>query len=208
MHFLIQGLIAGFIIASPIGPVGILCIRRTLTEGPLIGLLTVLGAATADACYGIVAAVGLTAVSHTLMAHPVPFRISAGLFLFVLGARLLRARPAPLGSSPQARSFASAYISTLLLMLANPFIIVSFLAVFGTLGLHTTGIGDLAAGWLAAGLFFGSAAWWIVFEAASTWLRPRVDHGDLRAINLAAGTLICGFGAWQCVELLRLFGRH
>jgi threonine/homoserine/homoserine lactone efflux protein len=208
MHFLLQGLIVGFIIASPIGPVGVLCIRRTLTEGKTVGLFTVLGAATADACYGLVAALGLTAVSHVLMAHQVPFRLGAGLFLLILGIQMFFHRPPEAKEGPAARNLSAAYFSTLLLMLANPFIILSFLGVFAALGLHTTGIGDLAAGWLCAGLFLGSAAWWLIFALARTGLKERLTHGGLRAINLAAGTLICGFGLWQFVELLKLFVRH
>jgi threonine/homoserine/homoserine lactone efflux protein len=199
----LQGWIVGFIIASPIGPVGVLCIRRTLTHGRWVGLFTVLGAATADAFYGLVAGLGLTAVSHALMAHRTPLRMGAGLFLLILGIRMLR-MPSPESSGQAAsRTLTSAFFSTMLLMLANPFIILSFLAVFAALGLHETGISDLAAGWLFAGLFLGSAAWWIIFRLAAKWLRSHLDRGGLRVINLAAGTLICVFGIWQFVDILR-----
>ncbi|HVW22639.1 MAG TPA: LysE family transporter [Opitutaceae bacterium] len=208
MHFLLQGLVVGFIIASPIGPVGVLCIRRTLTEGKTVGLFTVLGAATVDAFYGMVAALGLTAVSKVLMAHQVLFRLGAGLFLLVLGIQMFFHKPPQPKEGPAARNLPAAYFSTLLLMLANPFIILSFLAVFAALGLHTTGIADLEAGWLCAGLFLGSAAWWLIFALARAGLKERLTHGGLRAINLAAGTLICGFGLWQFVELAKLIAHH
>ncbi len=204
MEILLQGWVVGFIIASPIGPVGVLCIRRCVAEGRLVGLFTVLGAATAAAIYGLIAGLGLPAVSAVLLAHRVPLRIGSGLFLIVLGARMLRA-DAPVAARralPGPRNLPAAYFSTLALMLANPFIIVSFLAVFAALGLHLSGIGDMAAGWLFAGIFIGSAAWWIIFSFATVWLRNRLRHGGLRFINLAAGGLICGFGLWQFAELV------
>jgi threonine/homoserine/homoserine lactone efflux protein len=200
----LQGWVVGFIIASPLGPVGVLCIRRTLTESRLVGLFSVLGAATADAFYGLVAGLGLTAVSRALMAHRTPLRLSAGLFLLFLGVRLLRAK-SPDTSKPasKTRTLPAAFFSTLFLMLANPFIVLSFLAVFAALGLHETGISEFKATWLFLGIFLGSAAWWVIFRLAAGWLRGHLERGGLRVINLAAGTLICGFSLWQFVDLLR-----
>lgn len=201
MEFFLKGWVVGFIIASPIGPVGVLCIRRTLLQGRLIGLSTVLGTATADAVYGLVAALGLTAVSHELAAHRLPLRTACGLFLLFIGWRMMRAPAAfaPKGSS--AKGLAGAYFSALGLMLANPFIILSFLAVFAALGFATTGIGDLSAGWLFAGIFLGSAAWWLIFSLAAGWLRPRIQGGGLRAVNVGAGVLMWIFGFWQFAQL-------
>jgi threonine/homoserine/homoserine lactone efflux protein len=204
MEIFLQGWVVGFIIASPLGPVGVLCIRRTLTETRLVGLLTVLGAATADAIYGLVAGLGLTAVSSALLHHREPLRLGAGLFLLILGVRMLRAQsPDATGGAPKTRTLAGAYFSTLILMLANPFIIISFLAVFAALGLHMAGIGDVAAGWLFAGIFLGSAAWWLIFLLAKSWLKGHLQRGGLHVINLAAGTLICGFALWQFIDVLR-----
>ena len=88
-------------------------------------------------------------------------------------------------------------------MLANPFIMLSFLAVFAALGLHETGIGGLKGAWLFAGIFLGSAAWWIIFRLAAGWLRGHLERGGLHVINLAAGTLICGFSIWEFIDVLR-----
>jgi threonine/homoserine/homoserine lactone efflux protein len=203
MDVLLQGWIVGFIIASPIGPIGVLCIRRCVANGRLVGLFTVLGAATADAIYGLIAGLGLTAVSAVLFAHRVPLRIGSGLFLLVLGGRMLRTESpaAARRPGPAPGSLPAAYLSTLVLMLANPFIIVSFLAVFAALGLHLGEIGGGGGAWLFSGIFLGSAAWWIVFSLATGWLRGRLREGGLRVFNLAAGGLICAFGLWQFAEL-------
>jgi threonine/homoserine/homoserine lactone efflux protein len=204
MEIFLQGWVVGFIIASPLGPVGVLCIRRTLTESRLVGLLTVLGAATTDAFYGLVAGLGLTAVSHALLAHRTPLRLGAGLFLLIIGIKMLRSQsPAASEKGAKTRTLAGAYFSTLFLMLANPFIILSFLAVFAALGLHMAGIGDIAAGWLFIGIFLGSAAWWIIFSLAKSWLRGHLEKGGLRIINLTAGTLICSFALWQFIDVIR-----
>jgi len=94
-------------------------------------------------------------------------------------------------------------LNTLFLMLANPFIMLSFLAVFAALGLHETGISEVKAVWLFVGIFGGSASWWIIFRLAAGWLRGHLERGGLHVINLAAGTLICGFGLWEFVDFLR-----
>jgi threonine/homoserine/homoserine lactone efflux protein len=201
MEYFLKGWIVGFVIASPIGPVGVLCIRRTLTDGRLVGLLTVLGTATADAVYGLIAGVGLTAVSRVLTAHRTPFRILSGLFLFYLGGTMLRARPIVAKRTRAVGGLVRAYFSAMLLMLANPFIIVSFLAVFAAVGFETGRIGDLPAASLFAGVFLGSAAWWIIFSLAAGWLRPRLQNGGLRAINVGAGSLMWIFGLWQFAQL-------
>ena len=167
--------------------------------------MTVFGAATADALYGLIAGLGLTAVSNAMLEYRTPLRLAAGLFLLILGVRMLRAESpeAPGKAASHPRNLSAAFLSTLGLMLANPFIIISFLAVFAALGLHMTGIGDLAAGWLFAGIFLGSAAWWIIFSLAAGWLKGHLQRGGLRVINLASGTLICAFAAWQFIDVLR-----
>ena len=140
-----------------------------------------LGAATADAFYGLVAGLGLTA-RLLRPSSPTGRRCgsAAGLFLLVMqGIGMLPAvsRPTPPRVATKTAPLAGAYFSTLMLMLANPFIILSFLAVFAALGLHMAGIGDLKAAWLFAGIFLGSAAWWLIFSLAKSWLRGHQQGG-------------------------------
>jgi threonine/homoserine/homoserine lactone efflux protein len=136
--FLLKGLLIGFSIAAPVGPIGVLCIRRTLTEGRLTGLLSGLGAATADACYGCIAGFGLTVISSLLIRQQFWLSLIGGLFLCYLGGKTFLAKPAETTSEPASTSFVGAYASTLFLTLTNPATILSFVAIFAGLGLANT----------------------------------------------------------------------
>lgn len=200
ISFLLRGMLLGFSIAAPVGPIGLLCIRRTLTDGRLTGFVSGLGAATADLMYGCVAAFGLTAVTALLTGNAIWMRLIGGLFLLYLGAQTFRSAPATREASADARGLLGAYISTLLLTITNPLTILTFAAMFAALGAGITG-GDYTRGMLvAAGVFIGSAAWWLLLSGGVGLLRRRIDERWLRLINRASGAMIAGFG------LLALWG--
>lgn len=202
LPFLLRGMIIGLAIAAPVGPIGALCIRRTLADGRLAGFVSGLGAATADAVYGSVAAFGLTAVSSALIASQTPLRLFGGLFLCGLGLHTLRARVATEAAPARGRGLLGAYASTFALTLANPLTILSFAAIFA--GLGAASAGSLAsAATLVAGVFLGSALWWFVLSGAAALLRGRLGPEALRWVNRLSGLIILGFGA---AALLTLFG--
>lgn len=91
-----RGVVLGLAISAPVGPIGVLCIRRTLAEGRVVGLVSGLGAATADALYGALVAFGLTAVTSLLVGGTFWLQLIGGLFLLYLGVQTMRARPAVL----------------------------------------------------------------------------------------------------------------
>jgi threonine/homoserine/homoserine lactone efflux protein len=189
----IRGVAVGFSIAAPVGPIGLLCIRRSASEGRAAGLATGLGAAAADTCYGAVAAFGLTAVSGALTAWRRELALVGGLFLLYLGATTALSRPAAKAASPRSRGgLAGAFASTFLLTLANPATIVSFAAVFAALGLGAEpGPGRAAA--LVGGVFAGSAAWWLLLSGGVAALRGRLDERRLAWVNRGSGALLCAF---------------
>ena len=199
---LLRGLIIGFSIAAPVGPIGVLCIRRTLADGRAVGFAAGLGAATADALYGAVAGFGLTVVSTALVGQQGWLRLIGGAFLCWLGARTFLARPAE--AAAQAAGGAGllgAYASTLVLTLTNPMTILSFAAVFAGLGLGAAGGGYGAAAVLVLGVFAGSALWWLALSGAVGLLRHRVTPRGLRWVNRASGTIIAGFGLLALLSL-------
>ncbi|MBK8988799.1 MAG: LysE family transporter [Chloroflexi bacterium] len=194
-----QGLLFGVGIAAPVGPIGVLTIRRTLTEGLLIGLLTGLGAATADALYGSVAALGLTAVSNFLIQYQTWLRLGGGLFLLYLGLKTLRLpaatnAPQSAASNPKSQiALLHAYTTTLFLTLSNPVTILSFTAVFAGFGLGSQTHGAGAGVQLVLGVFLGSALWWLTLCLAVTAVRARLSPTVFRLINLASGLILIGF---------------
>src|SRR6266700_7912000 len=110
--FFLRGVAIGFSIAAPVGPIGVLCIRRTLTRGRLCGFASGLGAATADAVYGCVAGFGLTAVSNLMVSQQTWLRLIGGLFLCYLGVKTFFAKLTENKASASATSLISAYLST------------------------------------------------------------------------------------------------
>ncbi len=159
---LFLGLVIGFSIAAPVGPIGVLCIRRTLAEGRSVGFLSGLGAASADAVYGCVAAFGMTSVSGFLVDQQLWLRLVGGVFLLYLGLRTFRERPTEREAVTGVASYgglAGAYASTFFLTLTNPSTILSFAAIFAGLGLAGEGGGYAAAAVLVASVFSGSALW-------------------------------------------------
>lgn len=189
----IKGMIIGFSIAAPVGPIGVLCIRRTLADGRLAGLAAGLGAATADACYGCLSGFGLTFVTGALTAHQGWLQPLGGAVLCWLGWRTVRAHPATQAAVSRGRGLAGAYASTFLLTLTNPMTILAFTAIFAGLGLGGDG-SRWAAGWLIAGVFTGSSFWWLLLSGAVGLLRARVGEREMQWINRVSGAVIIVFG--------------
>jgi threonine/homoserine/homoserine lactone efflux protein len=191
---LLTGGIVGFSIAAPVGPIGALTIRRTLAQGRALGLLTGLGAATADAAYGAVAAFGLTFVTSFLLQQQAWLSLAGGAFLCCLGIMTFLAVPAAAAHAAPARSLAAAYGSTLLLTLANPATILSFMAIYAGVGLGLGPRDYHAALAFVAGVFAGSALWWLLLCFAVGSVRDRVSPAALRWVNRFSGLILAGFG--------------
>lgn len=192
----------GFSIAAPVGPIGVLCIRRTLADGHLAGLVTGLGAASADAIYGIVAAFSLVSITNLLIGGQNWLRLVGGVFLCYLGIRTLLAQPTREEASVQKTSLAGAYVSTFLLTLTNPLTILSFAAVFAGMGLASTGGDYGAAVILVLGVFLGSVSWWLILVGGVGVLRGRFKPSILRWVNILSGIIITGFGMVALLSLV------
>jgi threonine/homoserine/homoserine lactone efflux protein len=200
--FLLRGLIIGFSIAAPVGPIGVLCIRRTLADGRAAGFISGLGAATADAIYGSIAAFGLTFISRVLMGQQVWLRVIGGAFLLYLGVRTAMARPVEQAAGAGSIGRLGAYATTLFLTLTNPMTILSFAAIFAGLGLGQAA--DYAsAGVLVSGVFLGSAAWWLILSAGAGAFRSRLRARGLAWVNRISGGIILAFGVLAILSVLR-----
>ena len=203
MPFLLKGLILGFSIAAPVGPIGLLCIRRTLSGGISSGFASGLGAATADAIYGAIAAFSLSVVTNFLLDHQRVLQAGGGLFLLYLGLTTFRSLPAETAATATGQGLLGAYASTLLLTITNPMTILSFAAVFAGLGLGTADGSLTAAVSLIAGVFIGSMLWWLLLSGAVHFFQQRVEKRQLKLVNRLSGLLIAGFGLY-CLGLTQL----
>ncbi len=196
MNFLLKGLILGFAIAAPVGPIGVLCIRRTLADGKMNGFFSGLGAATADMFYGAVAAFGLTAIQSFLYGWQFWLRLIGGLFLFYLGIQTFASKPAESAAQVKERrgGLFGAYLSTVFLTLTNPATIISFTVIFAGLGFARTGGNYTSASFLVLGVFLGSSAWWLTLSSIVGFFRERFTSQWMVWVNRIAGAAIFGFG--------------
>jgi threonine/homoserine/homoserine lactone efflux protein len=200
-----KGLALGLAIAAPVGPIGVLCIRRTLAEGWALGLAVGLGAATADAVYGAIAGFGLTAVSGFLVNQSRWLGLLGGVFLLYLGVRTFRSVPAERPANLVRTGWWPAFGATAFLTLTNPLTILSFVAVFAGFGLAEAGATRdyWGAGALVLGVFLGSALWWLILSSGVAWFRNRLTPSALRRINQLSGLIILGFGVSALISGLR-----
>jgi threonine/homoserine/homoserine lactone efflux protein len=204
IHYLIKGLIIGLSIAVPVGPIGVLCIRRTLTQGRMVGFLSGLGAATADGLYGAIAGFGLTFLVDFIIGKQIWLRLIGGGLLCILGAKTFLSKPAEQGTSAEGGSLRNAYLSTFFLTLTNPMTILFFTAVFAGLGLGVENTGDhyLLAGMLVLGVFIGSASWWLVLSGFTGILEGLLNFKRMQWLNRISGLIIMGFGLFAFLGLL------
>jgi len=205
LAFFIKGLILGFSIAAPVGPIGILCIRRTLHYGRFSGLFSGFGAAAADTIYGLIAAFSLTLVSDFLTEQQFWFRLLGGSFLFYLGGKTFFADTT---ERPLARishkTLVTDFISTFFLTLSNPITIISFIAVFAALGLANVSDKYSDAAILVTGIFLGSCLWWLLLSEGISFFRKKLSQQVMSLINRFAGMIIVAFGIAALISLLHL----
>jgi threonine/homoserine/homoserine lactone efflux protein len=198
----LKGLAFGFILAATVGPMWVLCLRRTLAHGAAVGFASGMGIAVADGLYGAVAAFGLTAVSGLLLAHSFWIGLAGAAFLLYLGIRALLAKPSAERAEERYTGVPAAFLSTLGLTLTNPPTILAFAAIFAGLGLVSSANYGAAA-LVVLGVFLGSAGWWVVLAAGAGRLRRRIRPAHLRAVNVVSGVAILAFAAWQLAVLFR-----
>ncbi len=202
INVLLTGILVGFSIAVPVGPIGILCIRRTLADGRTAGFVSGLGAATADALYGSIAAFGLVFITSFMIEQYIWLRLAGGIFLFILGVRTWRAKPSLLSNANTNLPLFGAYLSTFFLTLTNPMTILSFTAVFAGLGLVTTDGSLPVSISLVLGVLAGSALWWLLLSVVVSLFRSKINTHVLRWVNRTAAAVIITFGLITLAGLL------
>ena len=200
--FFLKGIAVGFVIAAPVGPVGMMCIHRTITDGKIFGFVTGLGAAIADTLYGCIAAFGLGFLAAELINYQMPLRGFGGVVLCVIGLRALLNRRAPNPAAPKRDQLFRVFVSTFIITVTNPLTILSFVAIFAAIGIAEV---REQMGWgiaLVAGVFIGSAAWWVLLTSIAGIFHKRLDDTTAIWVGRFSGVVIVGFGLVLLASLI------
>jgi threonine/homoserine/homoserine lactone efflux protein len=197
-----KGLIIGFSIAAPVGPIGLLCIQRTLAYGRLTGVLSGLGAATADMFYGLVAGLGLTVLSSALLVGQFWIRLAGIIFLCYLGLRAMFSRPAEQAAQAKQSNLWGAYFSTFGLTLTNPITILSFLGILSGAGVGVDTRGVSMVIFFVLGVFSGSTLWWVILSLGVGFFRKMFKPAYLVWVNRFSGAAILVFTAAMGINLI------
>ncbi|WP_394837859.1 LysE family transporter [Pendulispora rubella] len=198
----LKAVFLGLSVAAPVGPIGILCIRRTLTDGRKLGFACGMGAATADAIYGLVAGIGVSAIARAFAEHQAMFRTVGALYLGYLAFRIWTAAVPEEGAKVAGGSAFSAWLSTLALTITNPMTIAAFLAMFSSFGIQPGESAWIDTGTLVGGVFLGSAAWWFTLSGGVSLLRHRLRRAHLVWINRVSATGLFAFALSAAFGLL------
>lgn len=222
-EFLIKGLIVGFLVAVPVGPVAVMCIHRTIAHGRLAGYVCGLGATLADTVFGAVAALGLGFIAAELIANQSWLRIGGGILLVALGLRLALSRRLTRGAEAQEReeereeerhgqgngeddgtgalssrqgldAHIGNFASSFVVMITNPITLLSFAAIFAAIDIAEIGEKTRWAFALVAGIFAGGALWWTILITVSSLFRHRIDAQGILWVSRGAGALVLIFG--------------
>jgi threonine/homoserine/homoserine lactone efflux protein len=197
--FFLKGFLIGISIAAPVGPIGLLTIRRTLAFGRIAGFMSGLGAATADAVFGSIAAFGITAISSVLIGAKVYLGVIGGMFLIYLGWQTFASKPAEHAAESRASSLGVIYVSTFALVLTNPISILYFTAIISSVG----AAGNLlSASAMVLGVFLGSVMWWFFLSFIASLVKSRITPANLQIVNRVSGIIIAAFGFWAVASVL------
>ena len=195
LSLFVKSLFLGLAIAAPLGPIGALCVNRTLERGFAAGVAGGLGTALADGVYATLAAVGFAAFSSTLGMIDAPLRIVGGAFMLWLGWKSLTPAPPRPAAKVSTRDLLGTTAATFLLTITNPMTILAFAALFAGLGLAATSSMAEAAT-VVAGVFTGSMAWWAILSGGVALARHRLPDAFARWVSRLSGVLLIGFGFW------------
>jgi threonine/homoserine/homoserine lactone efflux protein len=194
LDIFIQGMIIGMTLAVPVGPLSLVCIHRTISDGRLHGIFSGLGVATADSFYAAVAVLGLTIISGLILSYQGIFRCLATFILILIGIRVFLSDPMSLDRSPEHESYHKDYLSLLIVALANPLTLVFYAAILPGFGIVVQNTGPVSSAGFVAGVFSGSATWWILLCGTLGSVRSSIQSSHLRLINRISGFMITCFG--------------
>lgn len=197
----LRGMVIGFALAAPVGPVGVLCIKRALADGRVAAFCAGLGAALADTIFGAVAGLGLTVVSSFLLEHQVTIRLVGGSFLIFVGVRGYGQKAVESEEEVSGAGLVKDFFASFMLAIANPATILAAIPVVAAVG--AIGLQDReSATWLVMGVFSGSALWWLMLSAAAGAVRSRFSPKALTLLSRVSSILLSVTGTFILTSLV------
>lgn len=190
LHIFVKGIIIGLITGMPLGPIGALCLKTTLTNGALFGFVAGLGSCVADSIYASVAALGLTFISRFLARYQHDLRIFGGIILLIFGINIILSKKESKQESSNSKTLVKSFLSTFILAIANPATIFSFLFVFASYGSKNIGHGVVARAILIIGVFCGSFSWWAILVLIAERFHNKLNTEKISLINKVLGSII------------------
>lgn len=189
-----RGLVLGLMIAAPVGPIGLLCIRRTIQNGLLVGFATGLGTAVADAIFGAIAVFGVAAILDFIHHYNNTLRLLGGAFLLFIAWHTWHDPPrAPNEQKSSAGGTLAALVSSFALTMTNPVTVLATIAVIATLGSINSSAEALT---MIAGIFSGSALWWLILSGGISLVRHHFNESRVRVINRITGVVLAAIAVW------------
>ncbi|MCA1029609.1 LysE family transporter [Bacillus timonensis] len=202
MLLLLKSILLGFSVSAPVGPIGILCMQRTLEHGKRAGFLTGLGAASANVVYASFAAFSFTLVSHYLVEYQTVLQAVGGLFLGYLGVKIFLKQPAQHAANLKGNHLLFMYLSTFFLMITNPMTIFNFVAMFAGIGVQMNSLSIQSASALVIGVFLGAITWWFILSTFVSLFKKKFTYLVLALINKLAGATITSLGLVALVGMV------
>ena len=205
---LATGVVVGFLVAVPVGPVAVLCIQRTLVAGRAVGYSTGLGATLADTVFGTLAVFSVTVVEASLIEHRLFIQGLGGLILIALGAHaVLKSRPMmTAAANPSAEidheTLLHAFGTAFAITIFNPVTFLAFISLFAAIHVLEAIDGLLDSWVVITGVFAGAAAWWFALASIATLMRQSFTDKGLRWMRVASGSVVLGFGLYAIGDLV------
>ena len=205
-YLIMSGVVMGLIAAVPIGPVNLICIRRSFAFGPLNGFVSGLGAALGDGIFAAIMGFGLTWIAQMIEGYATIIELTGGAMMVWMGYRTFISPPVPrcldTKTDGERTNLVRAMVSTFALTITNPVTLLSFGVMFAGLGGLAGGAGSFNdAGFVVAGVVAGSTGWWLALTTIIGIFHTRIDEKAMRLINQACGALVTACGLAVLIHL-------
>jgi len=204
-QYFLNGLIIGFSASAPLGPIGVLCIQKTINKGRLSGIVSGLGAASADTVFAIISGFGLTIISNFITTQQTFLRICGGIILIYLGIKIFITNPGiQIRKQSKDKKIFNDFISIFFLTISNPITLFVFAAVFAGFGIVKGESNFSSIFELVFGVLIGATIWWTILTTFINMFRSKIRLRRLLWINKISGVLIVIFGIATFISLFYL----